>query len=214
MDVVIDVNVYLKLSFKFLWAVLALCRANTTIFLKIVLSVLKMAKFQLKEKTGSAAVFCDWNDTTCFSVCEREREERDWGKTALSFGDEIEREYCWTRRSHSHSCCKYDFLCNKISFGRLQFGKFENNILLNLFFICLQQFVEEKMVGMMKNIPLCFSFLDLQGLVNLLSWNKDSVCTFEFTHIKHGQSDITLLMTVTLLRFSYNRFLELCIWKS
>ena len=67
------------------------------------------------------------------------------------------------------------------------------------------------MVGMMKNIPLCFSFLDLQGLVNLLSWNKDSVCTFEFTHIKHGQSDITLLMTVTLLRFSYNRFLELYI---
>ena len=56
---------------------LALCRENTTIFLKIVLSVLKMAKFQLKEKTGSAAVFCDSNDTNCFSVYEREREERD-----------------------------------------------------------------------------------------------------------------------------------------
>ena len=51
-------------------------------------------------------------------------------------------------------------------FGRLQFGNFGSNILLNLFFICLQQFVEEKMVGMMKNIPLCFSFLDLQELVN------------------------------------------------
>ena len=127
---------------------------------------LKIVKFQVREITDIAAVFCNWNDTTCFSVYEKEREERDWGKTALSFGDEIEREYCWTRRSHSHSCCKYDFLCNKISFGRLQFGKFENNILLNLFFICLQQFVEEKMVGMMKNIPLCFSFLDLQGLVN------------------------------------------------
>ena len=36
-----------------------------------------MAKFQLKEKTGSAAVFCDSNDTNCFSVYEREREERD-----------------------------------------------------------------------------------------------------------------------------------------
>ena len=69
------------------------------------------------------------------------------------------------------------------------------------------------MVGMMKNIPLCSSFLDLQGLVNLFSWNKDSVYIFEFTHIKHAQSDITfnLLMTGTLLRFSYNRFLELCI---
>ena len=67
------------------------------------------------------------------------------------------------------------------------------------------------MVGMMRNIPLCFSFLDLQGLVNLFSWNKDSVYIFEFTHIKHAQPDITLLMTVTLLRFSYNRFLELCI---
>ena len=51
-------------------------------------------------------------------------------------------------------------------FGRLQFGNFGSYILLNLFFICLQQFVEEKMVGMMRNIPLCFSFLDLQELVN------------------------------------------------
>ena len=128
----------------------------------------------------------------------------------LSFGDEIERQYYRTRRSHSHSCCKYDFLCNKISFGRLQFGKFKNNILLNLFFICLQQFVEEKMVGMMRNIPLCFSFLDLQELVNLLSWNRFCYI-FELTHIKHAQSDIALLMTVTLIRFACNRFLELCI---
>ena len=74
-----------------------------------------MVKFQLREITDIAAVFCNWNDTTCFSVFEREREERDWGKLALFFGDEIEREYHRTRRSHSHSCCRYDFLCDKIS---------------------------------------------------------------------------------------------------
>ena len=66
------------------------------------------------------------------------------------------------------------------------------------------------MVGMMRNIPLCFSFLDLQELVNLLSWNRLSY-TFELTHIKHAQCDIALLMTVTLIRFACNRFLELCI---
>ena len=38
-------------------------------------------------------MFCNLNDTTCFSVFEREREERDWGKLALFFGDEIEKEY-------------------------------------------------------------------------------------------------------------------------
>ena len=72
-----------------------------------------MVKFQLRKKTDIAAVFCNWNDTNCFWVFEREREERDWGKLALSFGDEIEREYYRTRRSHSHSCCRYNFLCDK-----------------------------------------------------------------------------------------------------
>ena len=48
------------------------------------------------------------------------------------------------------------------------------------------------MVGMMKNIPLCFSFLDLQGLVNLFSWNKDSVYIFEFTHIKKNMCNLIL----------------------
>ena len=55
---------------------LALCRANITIFFNIV-SILKDCKFQLREITDIAAVFCNLNDTTCFSVFERKREERD-----------------------------------------------------------------------------------------------------------------------------------------
>ena len=93
----------------------------------------------------------------------------------LSSGDEIKGEHFWTRRSHPHGFCRYDFQCDKISLGRLQFGKFMDNILLNQFFLCLQQFVEEKLVGVTRKIPLCFYFLDLPALVNLLSWNTFSL---------------------------------------
>ena len=155
-----------------------------------------MVKFQSREITDIAAVFCNWNNTTCFSVFERKREERDWGKLVLSFGDEIERQYYRTRRSHSHSCSRYDFLCDKISLEDYSLAILGVIFYWICFSFVLQQFVEEKMVGMMKNIPLCFSFLDLQGLVNFsVFWNIFSLHMNLVT--KHTRSDIALLMTVT-----------------